>query len=103
VCPGCKSVYHVTGNPPRVEGVCDRCGKPIEQREDDRPEAIRVRMKAYQDSAQPVIDYYRRTGLLISIPAAGGPEEVYDMTRLLTAGRLPPGYLIPEPGRALVK
>jgi adenylate kinase len=76
-CATCKSVFHVSARPSAVAGVCDRCGGKLEQREDDRPEAIRVRMAAYEKSTAPLIDYYRRQGLLISVSAEGAPEEIY--------------------------
>jgi adenylate kinase len=76
-CPGCKAVFHVSGRPPKTEGVCDHCGGQLYQREDDRPEAIRVRMQAYEQSTAPLIDYYRRQSLLVAIPAEGTPEQIY--------------------------
>jgi adenylate kinase len=76
-CAQCKAVYHVSARPPKVAGVCDHCGGQLFQREDDRPEAIRVRMDAYQKSTSPLIDYYRDQGLLVSIPAEGSPEEIF--------------------------
>jgi adenylate kinase len=76
-CPGCKAVFHVSARPPKVEGVCDHCGGELYQREDDRPEAIRVRMEAYEKSTAPLINFYRRQNLLVTIPAEGTPEEIY--------------------------
>ncbi|MFO1496873.1 MAG: nucleoside monophosphate kinase [Verrucomicrobiota bacterium] len=76
-CAGCKAVFHVTARPSKVDGVCDHCNGKLYQREDDRPEAIRVRMQAYEKSTAPLIDYYRRQGLLVSIAAEGTPEEIY--------------------------
>jgi adenylate kinase len=76
-CPGCKAVFHVTARPSKVEGVCDHCGGKLYQREDDRPEAIRVRMQAYETSTAPLIDYYQRRGLLVCVSAEGTPEEIY--------------------------
>jgi len=76
-CPECKAVFHVTARPPKVAGVCDHCGAKLYQREDDRPEAIRVRMEAYEHSTAPLIEYYRNKGLLVSISADGAPEEIY--------------------------
>jgi adenylate kinase len=76
-CPGCKAVFHVTARPPKVAGVCDHCGGTLYQREDDRPEAIRVRMEAYEKSTAPLIDYYQKQGLLVSISAEGKPKEIY--------------------------
>jgi adenylate kinase len=75
-CPACKAVYHVSSRPPRVEGTCDECGGRLVRREDDRPESIRVRMRAYEESTRPLADYYRRAGKLVSVPAAGTPEEI---------------------------
>ncbi len=75
-CAGCKAVFHVTGRPPKKEGICDHCGGKLYQREDDRPEAIRVRMEAYEKSTAPLTEFYRRQGLLVTISAEGSPEEI---------------------------
>ena len=77
-CPGCKAVFHVTARPPKQEGVCDHCGGALYQREDDRPEAIRVRMEAYEKSTAPLIEYYSRQNVLVPIAADGTPEEIYE-------------------------
>jgi len=79
-CPKCKAVFHVTNRPPRVEGICDHCGAKIEQREDDRPEAVRVRMEVYEKSTKPLTDFYGQRGLLLTIEAEGTPEEIYQRT-----------------------
>jgi len=79
-CPNCKAVFHVEAQPPKVSGVCDHCGGILYQREDDRPEAVRVRMKAYESSTAPLIDFYKRRSLLLSIPADGTPEEIFQRT-----------------------
>jgi adenylate kinase len=79
-CKNCKAVFHVTTRPPKQAGVCDHCGGELIQREDDRPEAVRVRMEAYERSTAPLIEYYRRRGLLISINADGTPEEIFQRT-----------------------
>ena len=102
VCAGCKAVYHLTSLPPKVEGICDRCGGKLFQRDDDRPESIRVRMQAYRESTQPLIDFYRRRGLLISIEAEGTPEEIYERTRQLVLAKVPPGHDFPAaPGAGM--
>jgi adenylate kinase len=75
-CPGCKAVFHVQYRQPRVDEICDDCGGVLVQREDDRPEAIRVRMTAYQENTRPLIDFYESRGLLIKIAADGAPEEI---------------------------
>ena len=77
-CSGCKTIYHVKARRPRTADVCDRCGERLEQRDDDRPEAIRVRMTAYEKSTAPLIAYYRGRRLLVPVSAEGTPEEIYD-------------------------
>lgn len=79
-CEKCKAVYHVTGHPPKIEGVCDRCAGKLFQREDDRPESITVRMDAYERSTAPLIEFYRAQGLLVSIVATGSPDDIYART-----------------------
>jgi adenylate kinase len=79
-CPGCRAVYHQTSRPPRVAGICDSCGSRLVQREDDRPESIRVRMGAYEESTRPLTDYYRRASLLVPVPASGPPEAILQRT-----------------------
>jgi adenylate kinase len=79
-CPGCKAVFHLEARPPKVGGVCDHCGGSLYQREDDRPESIRVRMRAYEESTAPLADFYRTRKLLVSIPADGSPETIFDRT-----------------------
>jgi adenylate kinase len=79
-CSICKAVFHLAARPPRIAGVCDQCGSGLYQREDDRPESIRVRMEAYAKSTSPLADYYRERGLLVSIEAEGAPEEIFERT-----------------------
>jgi adenylate kinase len=86
-CSGCKAVFHATARPPRAEGVCDHCGGKLVQREDDRPEAVRVRMAVYEKSTKPLIDYYHERGVLVTIPAEGSPEDIYKRTISALNGR----------------
>lgn len=86
-CAKCKAVFHVMTKPPRVSNVCDHCGGELLQREDDRPESVKVRMEAYEKSTRPLIDFYQNRGLLVTIPADGTPEEIYQRTRLLALTR----------------
>ncbi len=86
VCSQCKAVFHIATRKPQVEGVCDQCGGSLLQREDDRPEAVAVRMKAYEQSTRPLIKFYQKRGLLINIDADGPPEEIYKRTRWLALG-----------------
>ena len=75
-CPGCKAVFHLQARPPKTEGVCDHCGGLLYQREDDRPESIRVRMAAYERSTAPLAEYYRQRNLLVPINAEGDRKSV---------------------------
>jgi adenylate kinase len=79
-CEKCKAVFHLKDLPPKVEGVCDRCGGALYQREDDRPEAIRVRLETYERSTAPLIDYYQQQGLLLRIECGNMPQETFQRT-----------------------
>ena len=79
-CSGCKAVFHIEGLPPRMEGVCDHCGGKLIQREDDRPEAIRVRMAAYEKSTRPLMEFYQKRGLLVTVMAGKVPDETFQRT-----------------------
>ncbi len=88
VCPSCGTVYNVLTSPPRAAGRCDRDGEELQQRPDDRPEAIRVRLQVYEEQTAPLLDHYRRRGLLRSLDASGTAAVVADRLRkLLAAGR----------------
>ena len=87
-CSKCKAVYHVTSRPPRTADVCDNCGGKLFQREDDRPESVRVRMAAYEKSTRPLIKFYRERGLLVPIIAGGTPEETFRRTMIALEGVL---------------
>jgi adenylate kinase len=80
MCPTCKAVYHTDTRPPKMKGICDSCGTALYQREDDRPESVRVRMDVYEKSTSPLTDFYRRKGLLVSVSAEGTPEEIFERT-----------------------
>ena len=81
VCALCGATYHVENNPPRVQGVCDVCGGEVRQREDDRPEAIRERLREYSSKTAALTEHYSRAGLLESVAASGTPQEVFDLVR----------------------
>lgn len=81
VCRQCRTGYHLANKPPRVTGRCDACGGELIQRDDDKPEAIRIRLHAYAATCDPVLEYYRRQGLLREIDASGDPETVFAQTR----------------------
>ena len=75
VCEACGSSYNVEAVPPRVEGVCDNCGGKLIQRKDDTPETVRERLKVYHTETEPLVDFYRRRGLLRSVQSADTKDE----------------------------
>lgn len=63
--PDCKTTYNVKLNPPKVEGICDKCGSKLKQREDDSdPEAINRRLEIYEEKTSPLVKYYEEKGVL---------------------------------------
>jgi adenylate kinase len=75
-CKKCGHVWHLEFDPPSVEGVCDRCGGQLYQRDDDRPETVRHRLEVYADQTAPLIGFYRKLGKLVAIEALGHVEDV---------------------------
>jgi len=78
MCPACNAGYHVEAMPPKVSGVCDRCGTELIQRDDDQPEAIQNRLEVYKAQTQELIDYYRRAGTLVEIDSTGTVDAIAD-------------------------
>lgn len=76
ICRDCQAPYHIVFNPPAQAGVCDRCGGPLYQREDDREETVRHRLEVYHAQTAPLISYYRQRGLLRRVDGAGEIEVV---------------------------
>jgi adenylate kinase len=75
-CRRCNHVWHVDFDPPAVEGVCDRCGGELFQRDDDREETIRHRLEVYAEQTAPLVAYYAESGVLIGIDATGPVDDV---------------------------
>jgi adenylate kinase len=80
VCPQCKAVFHVRSHPPRTAGVCDQCGSQLEHRNDDRPEAVAIRLETYHTATLPLVEYYRSRGLLVPIEADGSEDTILAAT-----------------------
>ena len=89
-CERCRATFHFVTQRPRSEGVCDQCGGNLYQREDDRPESIRVRLHAYERSTAPLVSFYRKLGLLLTVSAIGSPEEIQDRTIYALSARSGP-------------
>ncbi|WP_330332036.1 adenylate kinase [Streptomyces sp. NBC_00536] len=73
-----KHIFHVDYAPPKVEGVCDVCGGELYLRDDDSEATVRNRLDVYHTQTEPIIDFYKAQGLLVTIPALG---EVKDVTQ----------------------
>ncbi len=83
VCLDCGNNYHTRNMPPKREGVCDRCGKALSQRKDDKPETICHRLETYQKETAPLIDYYTLKGLLYEVPGDYDVPELQTELKLL--------------------
>ncbi len=103
-CSACGAIYNVYTNPPRVPGRCDKCGGELVQRDDDNEETVAKRLRVYQEQTAPLIDYYRRQGILRTVPGVGEVEEIFQaIVRILEAlpsqGK-PAGEAAAEPAAA---
>ena len=78
ICKECGATYHVSFNPPKVEGVCDLDNAPLFQRDDDVEETVSTRINVYLDQTQPLIDYYQRKGLILNIDGTRPIDEIFD-------------------------
>lgn len=75
-CKECGALCHMVFDPPKRDGVCDRCGGELFQREDDKEETIANRLAVYDAQTAPLVDYYRRQGILQEINGVGSIEEI---------------------------
>lgn len=72
VCAKCGATFHTVNIPSKVEGVCDHCGGTLELRDDDQPETVKKRLKVYHDQTAPLIEYYKKQGILHEIDGTLG-------------------------------
>jgi len=77
VCKDCGYTYHVRYQPPKTQGVCDQCGGELYQREDDKLNSVRNRLRIYEEKTKPIIDYYKGRGMLININGMQSFDAVY--------------------------
>ncbi|HLC21616.1 MAG TPA: adenylate kinase [Candidatus Methylomirabilis sp.] len=76
VCHGCGHMFHVDTHPPKQGGICDKCGNSLYQRDDDKEETIRHRLRVYREQTEPLIAYYEKMRLLRRIDGRGTIEEI---------------------------
>jgi adenylate kinase len=81
-CTQCGATYHIVFNPPKTEGVCDKCGGGLVIRDDDKPETVKERLRVYKEKTAPLIDFYKGKGKLSVVI---GQEEVADTSKLVLA------------------
>ena len=85
-CLKCGATYHIEHIPPKVEGVCDKCGSELVLREDDKPETVQNRLSVYHEQTQPLIDYYDKKNILKTVDGTKDMQEVFsDIVNILNA------------------
>ncbi|MFL5392416.1 MAG: nucleoside monophosphate kinase [Myxococcales bacterium] len=86
-CPKCGTVYHVSANPPRRMGYCDKDDQALVQRDDDKPENVKKRMQEYADKTRPLKRFYEDRKLVSEIEGVGTPEGILAATKVALGGR----------------
>ncbi|MCI9560540.1 adenylate kinase [Clostridiaceae bacterium] len=85
-CLKCGATYHVMFNPPKSEGVCDSCKEALVLRDDDKPETVQKRLTVYHDQTQPLIEYYKGQGILVTVDGTKELNDVFkDIVNVLGA------------------
>jgi adenylate kinase len=75
-CTSCNAIYNVKSNPPKVAGVCDKCGGPVVQRDDETEEAISNRLDVYNQKTAPLAGFYEKEGMLITVIATSSDDVI---------------------------
>ncbi len=65
--PSCQAIYNLDGKAPKKEGVCDKCGGALAQRDDEKEDVVRARLKTYVEKTEPLIGYYENEGLVLTV------------------------------------
>ncbi|HZO91415.1 MAG TPA: adenylate kinase [Chthonomonadaceae bacterium] len=86
VCPVDGSTYHIVSNPPKQPGICDICKSQLVMRPDDAPDVVKRRLEVYAEKTAPLLDYYRKRGLLYPVDANAEPETVFGRVMTLLDG-----------------
>jgi adenylate kinase len=80
-CPSCGAVYHLASQPPKVEGTCDACRTGLIQREDDRDDVVRERLRVYREHTAPLLALYRDRAILREVNGAGAADAIFQRLR----------------------
>ena len=87
-CLKCGATYHIEHIPPKKEGICDKCGSELVQREDDKPETVKNRLSVYHEQTQPLIEYYTRKNILKTVDGTRDMKDVFsDIITILGRNR----------------
>lgn len=81
----CQAIYNVKSNPPKQDGICDKCGSPVVQREDETEEAISKRLETYNEKTAPLIGFYDKEGMLVTVDATSSDAVVNAIKARLAA------------------
>ena len=83
-CLKCGATYHIEHIPPKQEGICDRCGSELVQRDDDKPETVQNRLSVYHEQTQPLITYYNGKNILKTVDGTKDMNYVFeDIVKIL--------------------
>jgi len=77
ICKNCNAIYHIENIPPKKEGICDKCGSELIQRDDDKPESIKKRLRVYEEQTEPLIKFYKKKGILRDVDSNQPVEGVF--------------------------
>ena len=80
-CPNCNAVYHLVTKKPAKDGICDKCGAQLYQRDDDKEDTVRNRLEVYRKNTMPLIDYYGSRGKLVTIEGTGDINEIFEKVK----------------------
>lgn len=89
VCREAGHIYHVVSNPPRIPGVCDIDGSPLEARGDDSPETVRRRLLVHREQTEPLKAFYQARGLLVPVSAEGSVEDLTETLLAVASSEVP--------------
>lgn len=78
-CEDCGAIFNIVSVPPKVSGVCDKCGGRLIQREDDNEDSVKRRLEIFNTETMRVVDHFRETGKLSEIDGSGTPDEVFHL------------------------
>ncbi|HUS78725.1 MAG TPA: adenylate kinase [Patescibacteria group bacterium] len=85
-CPKCGAVYHIKDMPPKQEGICDECGSPLVQRDDDKEEIILHRLEVYRDQTVPILERYKKAGKVKEISGELEIDQIIDEVKRVLGG-----------------